>query len=116
MAAATYQNEKTSPDGGITVQLCMTAMRMSHWIGNPRVLVAGRDAPLLDLWHPDTWDWDASVSFPSSGVVELALRKYPGDQPTIRVAIDTRSETYRMVEGELPPELTSFFEATLSSR
>jgi hypothetical protein len=79
-----------SPDGAYLVLLVPVEMRMSHWLAQPLIVEAATDRTILDL---TTTQWSAdSVRWSDDGArVTLAMRRYPGDAPSVTVTIDLRT-------------------------
>jgi hypothetical protein len=75
-----------SPDGRYELLLASNEMRMSHWVTSAALWERASQRLLLQLgdglWSSEEITWSAD-----SGVVTVALRRYPGDAPDIVLAI-----------------------------
>ncbi|MBI2893915.1 MAG: hypothetical protein HYY06_10210 [Deltaproteobacteria bacterium] len=105
--------EDASPDGSIRIQWYEHEVRMGHWIVSPRVLDEDTGETLLDLWGTS---WDATASFPGTGLVRLALRCYPGDTPGCTVIIDFRRRTFELAESGAPASERAGSSAPIAER
>ncbi|MFJ2537310.1 MULTISPECIES: hypothetical protein [unclassified Pseudomonas] len=73
-------------DGRIAITVEPREMRMSHWLYAPLVVDQQRQQVLLDL-SDSLWDLIGTADETASGI-DLLLRKYPGDQPSVTLSID----------------------------
>ncbi len=90
---------RLAPDGAIRVELASVEWSNSHWVDSPRVLDVATGRILLDLWNTD---WDAAVSFPGAGQVDLGLRRYNG-VGRFQVGIDLTTGRFTLSEGPTTP-------------
>ncbi|RON86608.1 hypothetical protein BK635_06630 [Pseudomonas chlororaphis] len=68
----------------LTISIEPHEMRMSHWVYAPRVVDARDGRVVLDL---SGGPWDLVSCSSSTAVVELLLRKYPGEREALRLSI-----------------------------
>ncbi len=62
-----------------------------HPIERPRVTDTVTGAVLLDMWLPETWDWDARPLSWEGPVLALHLRRFPGTLDVmLKIDADTR--------------------------
>ena len=80
-----------SPDQYYSVVLAANEMRMSHWVTNAALWERASQRLLLQLgdglWSGEEFTWSAD-----SRVVTVGLRRYPGDAPSIVIAIYPEQE------------------------
>ena len=75
-----------SPDGRFFVLLGAYEMRMSHWVTAGALWQVGLQQALLTL-GPSLWSTEKCSWSPDSSCLSAALRRYPGDAPTIELDI-----------------------------
>ncbi|WP_207864008.1 hypothetical protein [Pseudomonas sp. 58(2021)] len=68
-------------NGRLAITVEPREMRMSHWLYAPLVVDQHRQQTLLDL-SGSQWDL-ISTTNETAGAIDLLLRKYPGDKPTL---------------------------------
>ncbi|MDQ8034076.1 MAG: hypothetical protein REJ50_18875 [Bordetella sp.] len=71
-------------DDEIEIVLDAREARMSHWICSPRITHRPSGKVLLDL-HQTDWDLTASVEQPD--ILQLHLRRYPGNRVPITLTV-----------------------------
>jgi hypothetical protein len=80
-----------SPDGRYELLLASNEMRMSHWVTRAALWERASQRLLLQLgdglWSSEDFTWSAD-----SRVVTVGLRRYPGDAPSIVIAIYPEQE------------------------
>lgn len=80
-----------SPDGRYELLLASNEMRMSHWVTRAALWERASQRLLLQLgdglWSSEEFTWSAD-----SRVVTVGLRRYPGDAPSIVIAIYPEQE------------------------
>lgn len=110
---------RLAPDGTIRVEIASVEWSNTHWVDSPRVREVATGRILLDLWNTD---WDAAVSFPGAGRVNLDLRRYNG-AGRFQAGIDLATGQFTLSEGsDSPPtsgpiaELSSVLEAASQPR
>ena len=93
-----------SPTGRYQLLVTSWEARHSLWVDSPQVVEVASGQPLLrfssDAWSVDADHWE------SASVVELLLRKYPGNHLPVqlRIRIDCESRV-AAVEGGAPVRL-----------
>jgi hypothetical protein len=91
----------TSPTGKFTFRVVAWEARMSHWIESFTLVDA---ATGRIVWHMDDPNWSLDqAKWISDSVVEVSIRKYPGDHtpPSFEVTIDCDARTAAVMGG--PP-------------
>jgi hypothetical protein len=75
-----------SPDQRFFICLQQIELRMSHWITRAALWDAAEGRAILalgeDLWSAERVAWSAD-----SACVTATMRRYPGDAPTLQIAI-----------------------------
>lgn len=81
-----YQEVKsTSVDGRFQIRTDVWEARASLWVESPAIFSTEAEAPLLqflsELWSLDRAEWS------SNEIVELTMRKYPGNHKPSQIAV-----------------------------
>jgi hypothetical protein len=90
-----------SPDGRFLLRFGGQEMRMSHWVMEPSIEERATGRSVMP-WLSGLWD--GAVTFTNtSGVVEIEMRKYPGNLPGFVVTVNLDAQTFAFVDK---PEVT----------
>lgn len=82
----------TAPGGNYVLRLASEEVKMSHWVEVPSL---HRVWDKAQLWSAE-FPWSlSSHHWLSSEELELELRCYPGDRPSVRVQLQLYSETFK---------------------
>lgn len=107
--------DRLSPDGKLQLIVDTYEASNSHWVMCPAVIETETGEFRLQLGHPwsaDSWKWTGDA------VVELVVRKYPGNhEPSELVAtIDLATRTARVGQSESVPleKLVATLDAALT--
>jgi len=89
----TTANDLVSPDRRFTIEITAWEARMSHWIETPKILDT-KTGFLVFSFADGSWSLDRAT-WTSANVVQLLLRKYPGNHtPTdVTCEIDCLART-----------------------
>ncbi|MBK5374140.1 MULTISPECIES: hypothetical protein [unclassified Pseudomonas] len=100
-------------DGRIAITVEPREMRMSHWLYAPLVVDQQRQQVLLDL-SESLWDLIGTAD-ETANSLELLLRKYPGDRPSVMLSVDLDSGELKLGEQRIEPsQLLSALDSTLN--
>ncbi|WP_236177397.1 MULTISPECIES: hypothetical protein [Pseudomonas] len=72
-------------NGRLAITVEPREIRMSHWLYAPLVVDQQRQQTLLDL-SGSQWEL-ISTTHETAGGIDLLLRKYPGDTPTVTLSV-----------------------------
>ena len=86
MVLNNWQTLHPSPDGRYALLTTSEEVRMSHWLEIAQLVDVAADRVVLDIgsrsWSADSFSWS-----PDSAVVELGMRRYPGNHDGLRVRV-----------------------------
>ncbi|MEO7324444.1 MAG: hypothetical protein ABIW82_06420 [Dokdonella sp.] len=108
--------KSTSPDGRFQIRVAVWEARNSLWVESPAIYNAISQAVLLtfqsEMWSLDKAEWKTSE------VVDITLRKYPGNHTPIelKATIDCEKQTAKLRSCPAVPlaELERLLESRLT--
>jgi len=109
-------DRRPSPDGKFTIEIAAWEARMSHWIETPRLVDAS--GGVVFAFVSSSWSLD-SATWTSANVVQLLLRKYPGNHTPVDITceIDCLARTATIAGTAVPiAELERRLDALLQWR
>ncbi len=101
-----------APDGRNAIIVAVISMRMSHEVEHATLYALPEERLIAEIGN-SLWSADRLVWTDEGRGVALDLRRYPGDAPGVRVAIEIASGRARIDDGQDMPldELSAALEA-----